>query len=103
MDKRSVHIIKTLLLLLVVISALLPFNLTRTVISERPKPAMNAAASKLVSHDKYIRKNTAYTFTTKFVFKRLLQLVAARYDYLPPFISFLKRDTYLFNKSYSHI
>lgn len=103
MDKRSVHIIKTLLLLLVVISALLPFNLTRTLISERPQPAMNAAASKLVSHNKYIRKNTAYTFTTKLQFKSLLQFVATRYDYVPPFISFLKRDTYLFNKSYSHI
>lgn len=102
MDKRSVHIIKTLLLLLVVISALLPFNLTRTLISQ-PQPAMNAAASKLVSSNKYIRKNAAYTFTTKLVFKSLLQFVATGYDYVPPFISFLKRDTYLFNKSYSHI
>lgn len=102
MDKRSVQIIKTLLLLLVVISALLPFNLTRTLISQ-PQPAMNAAASKLVSHNKYIRKNTAYTFTTKLQFKSLLQFAATRYDYVPPFINFLKRDTYLFNKSYSHI
>ncbi len=102
MDKRSVHIIKTLLLLLVVISALLPFNLSRTLISQ-PQPAMNAAASKLVSHNKYIRKNIAYTFTTKLQFKSLLQFAATGYDYVPPFISFLKRDTYLFNKSYSHI
>ncbi len=102
MDKRSVHIIKTLLLLLVVISALLPFNLSRTLISQ-PQPAMNAAASKLVSSNKYIRKNAVYTFTTKLQFKSLLQFAATGYDYVSPFISFLKRDTYLFNKSYSHI